>query len=521
MPPQKCNSTTSQPLLDIPDRIGNYRDMDLITLLAIATAAGFVFNKISGKADEEKNPEKRNLIYNNDIVARDIPDNKSEFDITTIDVLPEYRLIKTLVDKQFPLIFITGGAGTGKSTFVRWMMNQFKGSVLLGAPTALSAINIGGKTLHSLCQLPPDWIIKKDIQQAPQRKEIQEAKLLIIDEISMVTSNVLDGVSGFLRLNRNIDKPFGGLPVLMVGDMFQLPPIVKESSRALYERVYGSAKFYNAKCLRETTYYAVEFNKTYRQSDQHFVNILGRLREGVDLPRTVAKLNSECAIAQTPQDNAVWLSPRNNEVAARNIRELARINSPARTYKGRITGQFKSNQLPSPMELTLKLGAQMMFTKNDPAKRWISGSVGTVQRMLDEKIFILLADSNKIVDVGKSKWAEYQYEWNPQTNKISRSEIGSYVQFPLLPSWAITIHKSQGKTIERVHLDLGGGAFETGQTYVALSRCRSLKGLSMARPLTTSDILVDFESKQFYDHLRNLIDNLPPEKMMAKLGMGC
>ncbi len=494
--------------------------MELITLLALATAAGFVFNKIAGKADEQKTPERREFTYSKDIVARQVPDNKSEFDISSIDVLPEYRLIKTLVEKQFPLIFITGGAGTGKSTFVRWIMSQFKGSVLLGAPTAQSAINIGGKTLHSLCQLPPDWIVKKDIQQAPQRKEIREATLLIIDEISMVTANVLDGVSGFLRLNRKIDKPFGGLPVLMIGDMFQLPPIVKDSSRTLYERIYGSAKFYNAKCLRETTYYAVEFTKTYRQSDQHFVNILSRLREGVDLPQSLAKLNSECTITRSPQDNAVWLSPRNNEVTSRNIRELAKINSPARTCKGQLTGQFKSSQLPSPMELTLKLGAQMMFTKNDPAKRWVSGSVGTVQRILNEKIFILLADSNTIVDVGKSKWVEYQYGWNVHTNKIERSETGSYIQFPLLPAWAITIHKSQGKTIERVHLDLGGGAFETGQTYVALSRCRSLKGLSMARHLTTSDILVDFESKQFYDHLRNLIDNLPTDKMMTKLGMG-
>ena len=241
--------------------------MELITLIALATAAGFVFSKITGKADKHKTPERRELSYSQDVVARQIPDNKSEFDISSIDVLPEYRLVKGLVEKEFPLIFITGGAGTGKSTLVRWMMSQFKGSVLLGAPTALSAINIGGKTLHSLCQLPPDWIVKKDIQHAPQRKEIQEAKLLIIDEISMVTANLLDGVSGFLRLNRNVDKPFGGLPVLMVGDMFQLPPVVKESSRSLYQSIYGSAKFYNAKCLRETTYYAIELNKTYRQSD--------------------------------------------------------------------------------------------------------------------------------------------------------------------------------------------------------------------------------------------------------------
>lgn len=493
--------------------------MELFTLLTLATAAGFVFNKMTGQKDKKEAPDSRELIYSNDIVARLTPDNKSEFDISSIDVLPEYRLIKALVEHQFPLIFITGGAGTGKSTFVRWAMNEFQGSALLGAPTALSAINIGGKTLHSLCQLPPGWIVKKDIQSAPKRKEIQEANLLIIDEISMVTANLLDGVSGFLRLNRGVDKPFGGIPVIMVGDMFQLPPVVKNSSRTLFERIYGSAKFYNAKCLKETTYYAIELKKTYRQSDQHFVNLLSRLREGVELSQSLAKLNTECTITQTPGSDAVWLSPRNKDVDARNIRQLAGINSPARTYRSNPLGQFKSSRLPSPMELTLKIGSRVMFTRNDSAKRWISGTVGTVHRMLDKKIFVHLADSNAIVDVGKTKWIEYHYGWNPRESRIERSEIGSYTQFPLVPAWAITIHKSQGKTIERVHLDLGDGAFKTGQTYVALSRCRSLKGLSMARYLTSSDILVDFESKQFYDHLRNVIKKLPADEMMDKLGL--
>jgi hypothetical protein len=206
-------------------------------------------------------------------------------------------------------------------------------------------------------------------------------------------------------------------------------------------------------------------------------------------------------------------------VAARNIKELAKINSPARTYKGKLTGKFKPGQLPSPLDLTLKLGAQVMFSRHDASKRWVSGCVGTIQRMLDEKIFVLLAESNKVVDVGRIKWTEYHYGWNPDGHQIERTEIGSYIQFPLIPAWAMTIHKSQGKTIERVHLDLGGGAFETGQTYVALSRCRSFKGLSMARHLTTSDILVDFESKQFYDHLRSVIKKLPAEEMMAQLGV--
>ncbi|MFW2368421.1 MAG: AAA family ATPase, partial [Desulforhopalus sp.] len=238
--------------------------MDPFTLLALASAAGFVFNKMSGSPSKEK---PREFSFSKDLVAQTEPDNRSEFDISTIDVLPEYKLVKALVEQQFPIIFITGGAGTGKSTFVRWALNEFQGSVLLGAPTAMAAVNIGGKTLHSLCNLPPRWIVKDDIKALPRRKEIQEAKLLIIDEISMVTSNLLDGVSAFLRLNRKTNKPFGGVPVIMVGDMFQLPPVVHRKLVPYYEKFYGSAKFYNARCLQNSTYYAVELNKTYRQSD--------------------------------------------------------------------------------------------------------------------------------------------------------------------------------------------------------------------------------------------------------------
>ncbi len=489
--------------------------MDPFTLLAVVSAAGFVFNKMTGQPDNRE--ERREFTYSKDLVARLKPDNRSEFDLSTIDILPEYKLVKQLVEHQFPITFITGGAGTGKSTFVRWALNEFQGAVLLGAPTAISAVNIGGKTLNSLCHLPPGWIVKNDIKAVPNRREIQEAKLLIIDEISMVTANLLDGVSAFLRLNRKINKPFGGVPVIMVGDMFQLPPVTRRELHPLYKKVYGSAKFYNAKCLQKSSYYAVELNKTYRQSDQHFVDILTKLREGVDLPQSLDSLNSGCNLTDRPPPGTVWLSPRNAEVEQHNAREMNKLPGHTKTYTGQVSGNFQSTRVPSPMKLKLKLGAQVMFTRTDAAQRWISGSVGIIRRMLNDKIFIELADSSKLVDVGRVSWSEYQYSWNKRTRRIERSETGIFKQFPLIPAWATTIHKSQGKTIEKVHLDLGRGAFETGQTYVALSRCRSLKGLSMARPLTDTDILVDQESKLFYDSLRGVIQKLPPEKMLQTL----
>lgn len=492
--------------------------MDPITLLALAVAAGFVFRKGSSQAKDNNETNRRELTYSKDIVARATRTKRNaDYDLSTVEVLPEYKLVQKLVRQQFPLIFVTGGAGTGKSTFVKWLLNEFDGSVLLGAPTAIAAINIEGKTLHSLCQLPPAWIVKKDIKEAPRRREIKEAKLLIIDEISMVTANLLDGVSAFFRLNRGVDKPFGGLPVIMVGDMFQLPPVVNDETRDLFERIYGSAKFYNAKCLSATTYYAVELNKTFRQTDQRFVDVLTKIREGVDVANSIATLNSECSITCAPPTGAVWLSPRNVEVDGRNLAELRKINAPSRMYRGQLEGQFKSDRLPSPLELVLKCGAQVMFTKNDTLKRWINGTVGIVKSLDDDNVVVELADTQKLVDVGRAKWQDYKYHWNSSTSEIERNENGSYIQFPLVLAWAITIHKSQGRTIEKVHLDLGAGAFETGQTYVALSRCRSISGLSMTRPLVDGDIRIDHESKAFYDDLRAIIRKLPPDALMRKL----
>ncbi len=488
--------------------------MEPLTLLALASAAGFVFNKMAGSPAKD---ERREFTYSKDLVARQSPDNSSEFNLDSIDILPEYLLVKSLVDYKFPIIFITGGAGTGKSTFVRWALKEFDGSVLLGAPTAIAAVNVGGKTLHSLCGLPPSWIVKKDIKSFPQRKELLEAKVLIIDEMSMVTANLLDGVSAFLRVNRKVNKPFGGLPVIMVGDMFQLPPVVHRSVRRLYTRVYGSAKFYNAKCLSKATYYAVELNKTYRQSDQNFVDILTKIREGVELKESLIKLNNGAKITSTPPEGAVWLSPRNREVEYRNEENINLLPGKANKYIARVKGTFKPDRYPSPAKLLLKIGTQIMFTRTDKNGRWTSGSIGKIHRLLDDKVFVELLESRRIVDVGRVHWTDYQYGWDKKNERIARIAIGTYHQLPVIPAWSMTIHKAQGKTIEKVHLDLGDGAFETGQTYVALSRCRSLKGLSMARPLVRSDVLIDQESKSFYNNLRAIISKLPPEQMYNKL----
>ncbi len=417
-----------------------------------------------------------------------------------IDVLPEFLFVKQLVEQQFPAIFLTGGAGTGKSTFIQWLCREYRGEVLLGAPTAMAAINVGGRTLHSLFQLPPAWVMKDDIKSTKKR-EIKKAKLLIIDEISMVTANLLDGVSAYLRLNRGIDKPFGGLTIVMVGDLFQLPPVIDEKTRPLFEQVYGSPKFYNARSLKTMDYCAIELTQTYRQTEQDFVQILCNIREGNCIAESVDQLNQQCLISNSPPQGAVWLSPRNAEVDRKNKTELAKIDAAMFSFEGKIEGEFKLDRLPSPLHLHLKLGAQVMFTQNDPKRRWHNGTVGHITLLSEQGIVVTLQKNSEKLTIEQAVWSEYHYQWNTETQEIERLEVGSYTQYPLVLAWAMTIHKSQGRTIDKVHLALGQGAFETGQTYVALSRCRQLDHLSLSRKLVVNDIMVDVESLNFYQQL--------------------
>lgn len=504
--------------------------MDPFGIAILVAAAGWVIGKLnedtkSGASSRspaqwrDDKAEKVDAIpyrHSQDKVHRRSTGSNNVVVDDSIEVLPEYELIRDLVKAGFPLTFVTGGAGTGKSTFVHWLTKEFDGDVLLAAPTGIAALNINGKTLHSLCKLPPAWIVKDDVKIF--KPEIaKQAKLLIIDEISMVNANLLDGVSAYFRINRNSREPFGGLPVVLVGDLFQLPPIVNKETRNLFAAEYPTPKFFGAHLLQRVPYYAVELRKAFRQVDQAFVDLLAKLREGVDVAATVAELNRCCTITLTPPANAVWLSPRNHEVDQRNRKELANLSGPSRFYMGKLTGKFKGDRLPSPERLELRVGAQVMFTKNSP--RWVNGSIGEVVSMFDGRVEVKLYETGSVVDVGPMSWEQFDYTLNSSTNQVERAVVGEYLQIPLMLAWSVTIHKSQGKTIERVHIDLGAGAFETGQTYVALSRCRSLSALTLSRPLNEADILVDAESREFYRKLRELIQTVPPEAITKKIGL--
>ena len=488
--------------------------MDPLSLIALTAAAGFAFSRLrkssQAAANESAAAAKVSAVGSapKDVARR----------IAPIEVLPEYLVVRDLVRQRFPLVFVTGSAGTGKSTFIKWLTEEFDGKALLAAPTGMAAINIGGKTIHSLCRFPPAWIVDDDIKKDDRRQELRGAQLLIIDEVSMVNANLIDGISKFFSMNRDDLRPFGGLSVVMVGDLFQLPPIVKKDLRELFEKQYGGPKFFLAHSLKNCPYYAVELTKTFRQSEQQFVDTLQKVREGRDLGIALSHLNESCTVQSAAPSGYVWLSPRNREVDARNKQELEKLPGALTTYTGTITGDFKIEVIPSPLLLRLKKGAQVMFTQNDgPQKRWVNGSLGHVESLTATSIAVRVYETLQLVQVEKAEWIDYKYGWDNEKKVITRVESGKYIQFPLMLAWSMTIHKSQGRTIDRVHIDLGDGAFETGQTYVAISRCRTIAGLSLSRPLREKDVLVDPEARDFYDRLRETISRLPLEKMRAEL----
>lgn len=416
-----------------------------------------------------------------------------------IEVLPEYLEVKELISQAFPMILVTGGAGTGKSTFIRWLDKEYKGQTLICAPTGIAALTVQGSTIHRLCKFPPSWIVEDDIK-IDQKSLAKHAKILIIDEISMVNANLLDSVSKFFQLNRKDSRPFGGICVVMVGDLFQLPPIVTETTRKLFESLYESPKFFSADSLMKSEFYAVELTKAFRQVDQEFVNLLSMIREGRNLTSAVKILNNTCNITESPPPGTITLSPRLADIERVNSERLKKLAGESKVFVGVLTGKFSESQVPVPNRIELKVGAQVMIAKN--GKSYVNGDVATVTEIFKDRVKVMLTERKQVVEVPISVWSQYEYKFNEETKEIERVISGSYSQLPVVLAWAMTIHKSQGLTLSSVHLDLGKGAFETGQTYVALSRCRSLKTLSLKRPIRNEDILVDPQAVAFYKEIR-------------------
>ena len=430
----------------------------------------------------------------------------------------EFQIVRSLIRNTHQSVFMTGKAGAGKSTFLKYITAHTKKKFVVLAPTGIAAVNAGGVTLHSFFKIPfkpllsddPDFVVNRLRERLKYTKKkqklIRELELIIIDEISMVRADVIDFVDKVLRVySGNMRDPFGGKQLLLVGDIFQLEPVVTPDMRELLRRDYPNPYFFSARAFRDLAIVPIELKKVYRQNDSDFVALLDRFRLGVPTDNDFARLNAK--VGQPPANAdadkfAVTLATLRDTADSINEQHLAALPSQEIVFHGEIENDFPENSLPVPLELTLKTDAQVVFVRNDREHRWVNGTVGKVYKASADKIEVELEDGTRHT-VEPEIWENIQYDYDEKDKRVIEKVIGTYKQYPLRLAWAMTIHKSQGLTFTNVNLDFGRGTFAAGQAYVALSRCRSIEGISLNTTLSPRDAfvnpaIVNF-SRQFND----------------------
>lgn len=395
-------------------------------------------------------------------------------------------------------IFLTGKAGTGKTTFLRTIKQRSTKRMIVVAPTGVAAINANGVTIHSFFQLPlspfvPESTVKPRFEYSKQKRQIMRTlDLLIIDEISMVRADILDAIDSILRRFREHNKPFGGVQLLMIGDLQQLTPIVRPDEEKLLSRYYNTPYFFDSKALQSTQYVTIELTKVFRQQDKVFIDILNHFRDGHVSDEDFDILNKRYQPNFTPDKNSDYIHLTTHNRIADNIndRQLEQIKEQAYKFCARVEGQFPENSYPADYELTLKCGAQVMFIHNDRFERYYNGKIGRITYIDNERIEVSCPNENEKIEVEPQTWENTRYTLNETTKQIEGEVLGTFTQYPLRLAWAITIHKSQGLTFEHAIID-AQQAFASGQVYVALSRCRTLEGLVLASTLNRNAVIND------------------------------
>lgn len=411
----------------------------------------------------------------------------------------ELNVARFIVEKTDMSLFLTGKAGTGKTTFLRDVVRHTKKKCIVLAPTGIAAVNAGAMTIHSFFQFGLGPFVKGVIEpksdfriNKSKLELIRNLQLLIIDEVSMVRADLMDHIDVELRRIRRNSKPFGGIQLLMIGDLQQLPPIAHGGEDELLRQYYKTLYFFSSAALKSMKYSCIELKTVYRQTDGHFINILNHARECTLTNQDISDLNTRYIpdFSPRPEDGYIRLMTHNRQVDYINATEMAKLDSHPFTFEAAVTGTFPEESYPTANSLTLKKGAQVMFIKNDPERRFINGTLGEVRSIDKNSIAVRLAESGKTIEVEPMEWQNIRYQFDDETKEISSKQIGRFKQYPLKAAWAITVHKSQGLTFDKAIIDVHA-AFSPGQAYVALSRCRTLEGLVLSSPVSASVFMKD------------------------------
>lgn len=419
-----------------------------------------------------------------------------------IEPTEEYRAAIDYIKNENGHLFVTGRAGTGKSTLLRALRSLLDHEMAVVAPTGLAAVNAGGQTLHSFFGLPPRLIRSDDIRRSRNGSVMRKLKLLVIDEVSMVRSDLMWAIDQSLRVNRGrAREPFGGVRLVVFGDLHQLPPVVQEAEVATHlEQEFGGPFFFSVSALQEGAGAAlIELSHVFRQNDQALIEILNHVRDGNISQDDLDQLNARVAPIRTLSEGEqfVILTPTNAAANRINMAYLNALPGDAYTYDAGVTGDYSQSAQPTDSALVLKPNAKVILIRNDPEKRWVNGSIARISRTEEARVWIEI--NGKEHELEQASWEQRRYAYDKEAEKIVGTVAGTFRQFPVRLAWALTIHKAQGLTLDNVYIDLGRGTFAHGQAYVALSRCRSLAGLALARPLHARDILFDPQAMGYRD----------------------
>ena len=419
-----------------------------------------------------------------------------------LDLNPQFKIALDIMKNSKKNMFLTGKAGTGKSTLLSHFIANGEASFVVLAPTGVAAINVQGQTIHSFFKFKPNITVeeaKKKGARAQNNELYTNLKTIIIDEVSMVRADLMDSIDVFLKSARSSHQAFGGVQIIFIGDLYQLPPVVTREDKEYFEVVYKSPYFFDSNVFKEPdfTMEFVELEKIYRQKDKAFIDLLNAIRTNSITHEHLQILNKRFdPDFDNDEDDYIHLTTTNAMAKEVNEYYLNKLDTKSRFFEGTLKGEMEMRNLPTDLHLNLRVGAQVMFVNNDSLGRWANGTIGKITQIDDGEIWVKIHNGEE-VHVTENTWDMYKYFFDKESKTLAQESAGSFTQIPVKLAWAITIHKSQGKTFDNVVIDLGRGSFAHGQTYVALSRCTTFEGIILKKPVKTSDIRLDWRVQKF------------------------